>query len=1046
MLWSNFENQCIKRWRVWLIYIELWVRFWFKKLTISFRVIKEIEIIFLCSQIEVLLKENYFEKSFLINASFIFQSNSFSLRSLIDSDFIVYMLIHDKLVDKICQKLEIQSISLAKEKLIRDYDEKLARKTITYKILLNLTIKSHKKLTMSMLIADIKHYEAILSKFWMNKNEILLNMKHDTIVFSDQLDILISIFSISLNTKHLSWSRSTSISSAAHSKISKMLKHSVSFIQKKSFSIQNIDIASFQALVKWKKKNQTEIFAMFVENIDREIVYNTQCKLDVINVFSVDEMIQNLKNVKVKLSLKYQNFLDIFDRAQADKLSSHHWYDQKIELTSDATSSHCWAYQMSFYKLQKVKKYLNENFFKEFITSSKASYFSLILFILKANEDLRFCIDYRKLNAIIKRNRYSLSLIDEMIDKIVDCKHLIQLDIISTFNKLWMHSDSENYTIFIIALEAYKSKMLSFKLINDSVSFQQYMNDILWDFLNDFCQVYLDDILIYSKTQREHWQHVKMILNCLREADLQVDIWKCEFDVEETVFLKVIVSEQDLRMNFIKVKVIVNWTTLINLKEVQSFVRFVNFYRRFIKNFSKLVKSFTQLTGKNTSFVWNKVCVQAFDDLKKQISSISVLRHFDSKWQTILKIDVFDYVKDEILSQYDDENVLHSVAFYSKSMFLAECNYHIYDKKLLIIIQCFEHWRLKLECTKLLIQMFINHQTLKIFMKNKQLTRRQVNYLDILFEFNFQIIFRSDKMNTKVDALIRMSLINVSESTQRIEDHYQTLLTFDRIDILAIKSEVDLYQRVKNVNKTNEFCNKYRQAINENKLKLHSTELKHCEIVDDVLFRKSLLWVSENMHTKLLKKIHDQSFISHSDNRRTTDLVQRFYYWSDHQATIRRYIWNCHVCQRSKTSRNSINELLHSLSISQKCWKDIAMNFITELLLSKDYNVICTIICRLIKKRHYVLCHWRDESISVEETIWIMLWNVYRLHDLLSFIILNRDSQFISTMWQSLCKRLRIMTSLSTVYHSEIDDQSERVNQDVERKLRIYCNYCYESA
>ncbi len=94
-----------------------------------------------------------------------------------------------------------------------------------------------------------------------------------------------------------------------------------------------------------------------------------------------------------------------------------------------------------------------------------------------------------------------------------------------------------------------------------------------------------------------------MILNHLQEADLQVDIQKCKFNVEETVFLKVIVSEQDLRMNFIKVKVIVNWTTLINLKEVQSFVRFVNFYRRFIKNFSKLVKSFTQLTRKNTFFV-----------------------------------------------------------------------------------------------------------------------------------------------------------------------------------------------------------------------------------------------------------------------------------------------------------------------------------------------------------------------------------------------------------------------------------------------------------
>jgi len=199
----------------------------------------------LCSQIEVLSKENYFEKSFLINASFISQSNSFSLRSLIDSDFIVYMLIHDKLVNKVCQKLEIQFILLAKEKLIWDYDEKLARKTITHKILFNLTIESHKKLTMSMLIVDIKHHEVILSKFWMNKNEILLNMRHDTIIFSDQLNISISIFLISSNTKHSSWLQSTLISSAAHSKIFKMLKHSVSFIQKESFSIQNINVISF---------------------------------------------------------------------------------------------------------------------------------------------------------------------------------------------------------------------------------------------------------------------------------------------------------------------------------------------------------------------------------------------------------------------------------------------------------------------------------------------------------------------------------------------------------------------------------------------------------------------------------------------------------------------------------------------------------------------------------------------------------------------------------------------------------------------------------
>ena len=137
-------------------------------------------------------------------------------------------------------------------------------------------------------------------------------------------------------------------------------------------------------------------------------------------------------------------------------------------------------------------------------------------------------------------------------------------------------------------------------------------------------------------------------------------------------------------------------------------------------------------------------------------------------------------------------------------------------------------------------------------------------------------------MNTKVNALIKMFLIDVFKLTQHTEDYYQIILTFNRINILVIESEVDFYQRVKDINKMNKLCNEYKQVISENKLKLHSTELKHCKIIDDVLFRKDLLWVSENMHMKLLKKIHDQSFIFHSDNRRIINLVQHFYYWSNH--------------------------------------------------------------------------------------------------------------------------------------------------------------------
>ena len=511
------------------------------------------------------IKENYFEKLFLVNVILFLQDEFFKLQSLINSDLMIYILIHTKLVDQICQKLEIQFIWLVKEKLIREYDEKLTKKIIIHKILLNLTVKSHKKLTVLMLIADINHHDIILEKLWMNKNEILLNMQNDVIVFSNQLETFISVFSISVRASYLQWSWS---SNSFINSTFKVLQWSTSTALKKNFSMFSVKTASFHALIKWSKKNCIKIFAMLIEDIDRKIVYNTQCKLNILDIAFINASAQNLEDIKVKLSLKYQNFLDVFDQAQVDKLSFHCSYDHKIKLTNDVTSFKCRAYWMSFYKLQKIKEYLNENLSKSFITSSKISYFSLILFILKINDDLCFCIDYQKLNVIIKRNRYSLSLINEMIDKIVNCKHLTQLNIIFTFNKLHMHLNSENYTIFMIALEAYKSKILSFELTNDLILFQQYMNDVLWDFLNDFCQAYLDDILIYNKTQKKHRKHVKMILNHLWDADLQIDIWKCKFNVEETIFLEIIVSEQDLCMNFIKVKAIVNWVTSTNLKEI----------------------------------------------------------------------------------------------------------------------------------------------------------------------------------------------------------------------------------------------------------------------------------------------------------------------------------------------------------------------------------------------------------------------------------------------------------------------------------------------
>ena len=143
-------------------------------------------------------------------------------------------------------------------------------------------------------------------------------------------------------------------------------------------------------------------------------------------------------------------------------------------------------YSISKYKFEQVKKYLNEHLKKKFIVSSYASFASSVLFVEKLNERLRFCVDYKKLNVIIKKNQYFILLINEILAKIQDYKYFTRLNIIIVFNKLRMHSNNENFIIFVISFEIYKYRVLSFELINDSIIYQQYINNILFEYLNNF--------------------------------------------------------------------------------------------------------------------------------------------------------------------------------------------------------------------------------------------------------------------------------------------------------------------------------------------------------------------------------------------------------------------------------------------------------------------------------------------------------------------------------------------------------------------------------
>ncbi len=171
-----------------------------------------------------------------------------------------------------------------------------------------------------------------------------------------------------------------------------------------------------------------------------------------------------------------------------------------------------------------------------------------------------------------------------------------------------MSTKSKNLITFVTFFNVYKYKVMLFELINESTFFQHYINNMLFNCLHKFCQIYLNDILIYSKILKKHRTYVKEMLNKLREVDLQINIEKCEFKIQKISFLKLLIFINDLQMNFWKVDVIWSWKVSRLLTHVQIFIDFCNFYQQFIKNFSKIIRFIIKLIQKNYSFEWIEIC------------------------------------------------------------------------------------------------------------------------------------------------------------------------------------------------------------------------------------------------------------------------------------------------------------------------------------------------------------------------------------------------------------------------------------------------------
>jgi len=333
-----------------------------------------------------------------------------------------------------------------------------------------------------------------------------------------------------------------------------------------------------------------------------------------------------------------------------------------------------------------------------------------------------------------------------------------KFDLKSAYNLVLIREGEEYKTAFNTKFEHFEHLVMPFDLTNSPAVFQSFVNDIFSEDIGKYCQVYLDDIVVYSKTLEEHVEHVRTILKKLIQNKLVAKMSKCELHKLRISFLGHVVSKDDVETDSEKIKVVAEWPQIEYFKQMQSFLGFCNYYRYFIKNFSEIAKPLFKMTSKKKKFKWNEEGLAAFHKLKEMLTSPSVLEYPDHKKQFFVECDASNYSIGGMLSQKGDDGTLHPIYYYSKTLSKAEVNYSIKEKELLAIKISFTEWRHLLQGEKYKIIVYCDHRNLLFATKPQLLTPRQIRWQELFSTYWFEIVYRPGKRNGNADALSRVEM------------------------------------------------------------------------------------------------------------------------------------------------------------------------------------------------------------------------------------------------------------------------------------------------
>ncbi|GBG76449.1 hypothetical protein CBR_g22197 [Chara braunii] len=693
-------------------------------------------------------------------------------------------------------------------------------------------------------------------------------------------------------------------------------------------------------------------------------------------------------------------FVDIFESPTSvmpDRPISH-----EIILEAGAVPPKGCIYRMSEEELDVLRAQLDDLLAKGWIRPSSSPYAVPVLFIQKTNKDLRLCIDYRKLNAQTVKNAGPLPRIDDLLERLGGAKYFSKLDLKLGYHQISIWSNDRYKFTFKTRDEHFEWVVMPFGLTNTPTTFQAAMTNEFHAMLERFVLVYLDDILIYSRTLEDHLGHLRRVLEMLRHAKYKANRDKCKFIRQELEHLGHFVTPEGISSLSDKIQAIQEWPEPRNVTDVRSFLGLAGYYQRSIKGYSKIAAHLTKLQCEDRPFDFAEEARESFLALKVALLSAEVLRIYDPLLPTRVTTDASGYGIGVVLEQHDGVD-WHPFEYFSKKVPVVHSIDDALKKELLAFVHALKRWRHFLLGRSQCRWVTEDNPGPLVFYKTQD-------------TFDFFPDHIPEKSNRFANALSRRpDHCTAVYSTFEIDDNLQNNF------IRGYQADPEFPDKYANCCSPNPAPSHYR--IQEGYLLVHTRG-------------NDLLCVPSDPHlrTRLLREFHDAPSIDHFGVNRTIGRLRERFWWSGLPGDVTRYCESCEVCRLCKSRNHRSYGELRPLPVPLRRREAIAMDITGPFPKHKTgVDGILTVVDRLTKFAMFLPCRYHAKAPELAKVLyagWI------RSKDYPKEIVCDRDTWFMSDFWFALIKRWGSSLKPSSARHPQTDGQMERAHQTAQVLLR----------